>query len=336
MSPRLSPYLRLEARRSLIHAALPAVTLALLVALGSAGHSDATSRHQIWTVALVVLLPLAWGFAANRVTRWRRGEGEWLGSSPASPLALLTASWAGSLLASLVALLAIGAMATLGTTGTTATRLVRSADTPQMIRVAAGSSHRFLLEGLEQAQSLRLRVMPVAGGESPTTHCSVTLARPSEQHSATARVFSRTWIEVDLPRGTGPLRVTVTNDGDGDLALLSGRSIELWAAAADSRWVSLDLVLRALLALAAGLALAIGLGSWLPTGSATGLLLVLGLWSTGLVSTDVFRLGAALDAAAEGRLPRAIGLLPVAISFTLIAIGLLLGRLGIHGKRADG
>ena len=337
MRARLAPFVRLEARRALLRATLPAMILGAIAAWTpeSADPSPGAARHRIWMIGLLVLLPLATGLAADRMTRVRRGEGEWLSSRPVSPFAVITASWFGTWLAACVGLLALIAFATYTTPENKVPFLMRQGENPNMVRIPAGATESVQLAGYEYGVSVRVRVVPILGGGSPTTSCEVTATRGGHSISGQARVVSRTWVETYLPGETGPLVLTIKNTGAGDLAWMGGASIELWGVTGLASFVSWDIAERAALLLAAALALAAGLGAWVTTGSATGVVLCLLLVTTQGPAFDVFGLNAALDFAAQERLPRRQDLTPTAVAAAITLFGLVLGRLGWHGKRVD-
>tara|TARA_R110002096_G_scaffold124407_5_gene269097 strand:+ start:2043 stop:3059 length:1017 start_codon:yes stop_codon:yes gene_type:complete len=334
---RLAPFVRLEARRSLLRATLPTLILGAIAAWTpeSADPSPGAARHRIWMIGLLVLLPLAIGLAADRMTRIRRGEGEWLSSRPVAPLAVIFASWFGTWLAACAALVLLVVLTTTATTERKVPVLIRQGVNAHMIRIPAGATEQAQLAGYEQGTSVRVRVGPILGGDSPTTTCAVSVTRGGTTATHEERLVARTWVEAPIPGGDDVPVLTITNTGVGDLAWMDGTSIELYGVDGLASAVSMDLALRAAMLLAAALALAAGLGAWVTTGSATGVVLCLLLMTTQSPAFDVFGLSAAFESAAQERLPRDLGVPPYVIALALTLLGLALGRLGWHGKRVD-
>lgn len=316
---------------------------------GSSG-TDGLARQAVWSGVLLLLIPLATLHAASLPHRWRAGEADWLGSRPVGPGPALASVLAGMLAACALLLAATATIVELGI-GSSGGSLARggetlalewSRDRPQTTALAPGEDEYSTLEDVPADALLSLRLMPTYGAD-PTTDARLTLTRAetpdtAQTHNiAELRIATRATLEARVPQGTGVLEVRLTNVGSGNLAWLAEHGLELWRPAGSARNSSLALALRAFLALAPLLALALGaavfVGPWTASlGSLCIYLAVLSFlhapaWYPG---ADLVR---ALDVVASGRLPAAISPVSWLLAPILVALGLGLGALGLGSWR---
>lgn len=358
---RYGTLVRLELRRSLgPWTALAVVALAALLAAADwtpaalshapgAGERELAAlgrglrRQAVWGGALLFLIPALAFHGAGLVGRWRAGEGDWLGSSPARPLGALVASWAG---------IALGGLAPLGATAALAEFACRGGG-PTLARTwSGGPADAVHLEprlengqtfkcGLElgatvEGARLAVRLRPSIGA-APTTDARVSLTRDGVEREARVRLATRTWVEVELVSGPGPVVLAVENLGPGAMAVMDGESFALWSPGGAEGRASLGLLARGALAVAVTSALAVGFGAWVGAATAG-----LGALCALLVATAFLGaprawpgadLARALDPVSLGRLPEPMGFAPWLGALGLVAAGMTLARGGMGSWR---
>ncbi|MEZ6016366.1 MAG: hypothetical protein R3F49_14710 [Planctomycetota bacterium] len=329
--------------------------LAGLVALDRGpGVAAAAARASAATLGLALGALMLVPHAAGLATRWRHGDGDWLGARPVGPLGALAASLLGiALAACAVVTVVLGATglcaATQGATSgdaaegsqASARALVWRAGPSGHVLLHAGESfvHRLPDVALPVGAALRVRLQNTVEG---APYGDAELRVVDDNHAplsapTRARIVRRTYAEVPLsatgaphargslktsgsppperdatPTARGGLDVVVTALGPGAIAVLGPRPIELWGPPRAPWRADLALAGRALALLIAAAGLAAGFGAWVAAPLATLGVAALALAFAALTPEAAALaatwlpgsgLGAALDVAAEGRLP---------------------------------
>jgi hypothetical protein len=341
------PLLRLSARRAAPPVALLGVaTVSLLAIAGHPGRAEIVevsprfeevivsagelAASTAWIAGLVVASAFTVLFAARIPDRWFRQEGDWLGTSATSRSAIVSTSLAGTL-AGVSALPVIIGLIAGSLDRTPAADSASGGSLLELVLVAGPSRSLVLMPGERFEQALpekalpekalppeaqvRVRVAPALGAEGATTRALIE----SAGRAAERMVARRAWLEVEAPRSGG--LVTVTNVGDGALAVLGPDPVEVWSPSSALAGGHLRLAAQAGLYLAFLAALAFGLGAWMGPGIAGSLALALWLGARMALDSTVAAealpggaaLAAALDAIAEGRSPQ---LVPPALALT--------------------
>ena len=311
----------------------------VLRALGGDASSRAAARAGAYICAVLCVLPPLVARAGATLPRWRRADRDWIATRAASPLACLAMAWCGPLVAGaalLAAFLAAGELAA-GGSGPCLRRVRTLAHEP--VRLVSGARDGAVTlaglaaEDLEPGDVLRIRLVPVPG-RGPSADVRLA-ARAGGQAlgSAQARVVDRGAIDLLLSAaGAGPVALALARGEEGAFVLLPRDSVELLRAGGRERGASAAAFLRALLALAAGSALALGLGAWMR--GALAVLLVLAAWvlcwSSGLGAERVpgAELFLVLRLLGDGVAPAWPGPALLACALALAALGLALARLG--------
>lgn len=301
-------------------------------------------RQGVWTGALLFLVPALFWRAAGTFARWRQGDADWLGSRPTGRLAALVSTWAGTVAAGACLLAAVALFVEVAADGGEETfAYAGTSGLAEVRRVEPGTARVFRMpdpEGRAPAGSrVRARVT-VTVGAGPTTVARLTARRAVEgggERSATVRVLARTWLEVELPPGPGDLELEIASEGDGALAVLAPDSFQLWVPGGDERRASSTIFVRAALGLAAGLALAMGLGAWVsPITAGLGALLLWPLLELSFGAPGwlpAARLARALAFVGEGRLPEALDPRALLGLVACVALGLALALAGLRSWR---
>ena len=356
---------RLIARRSSPPAALVAV--AGLTALAAVGQPDRTdiagvsplfegavtgtsglSASTAWLVGLLLASPLLLVQAARIPDRWFRAEGDWLGVSPAPRSSIVRSSLAGLALgaAALAAAAGVGAAGV----GANPARAAAPGGGALLERaVVAGPSRSFVLmpgDTFEQAlppgsfvegDRVRVRVTPTLGGAGPTTSARLVLGDRIEE----VLIARRTWVELEASAGRTEVRLT--NTGEGALAILGPRPVEVWRPSGALVGGHLRMAAHVALHLLFLGALALGLGAWMGPGIAGALAAALWLGlrmgldgpGTGEWLPGGAALGSGLAALGEGRSPSPVAGGVLAAAGAAVLLGFALTRAALSAWRRD-
>ncbi len=314
--------------------------LARMAAEDPARLAGALSRQGVWAGAALLLLPLLVVHFAGTVHRWRRGEVDWLASSPARPLSILVATWSGALLAGTAAL-AAAALAAEATAGADrgGVRLAGVVETPR-VTLAPGDSRASPLVRppgpLPEGSVLAAELTAVAISEA--VRVSLRASRPGAEGAGElveAWLKRRTRLEVPAPTGPGEVQLDLELSGPVPHCALT--RLELLTPTASERAAGAALFGRAWIALAAWLALALGLGAW--TSPATAGLAIAGSWLIAALRPEPIAwlpgadLARALGVVGDGVVPARIGWEPWLGAAVLALVGLGLARWNLHSWR---
>jgi hypothetical protein len=347
MSPRL---VRLTLRRAL-PPGLAVIAVALAAAFLSAswepdalelealaGATDprvaagALAREGLWTALLVTLAPFLLVRAATTLPGWRRGEVDWLLAAARRRGALVLSAYLGLLAAAglLLLFIATAAEASAGPAPAGHALAARFA-TPALVVDDGQPLVRVVDPGrAAPGGTLRVRMVLAGGGRAAGLRVALRSRGPAGGVRAVrAQLASNESVEVPLPAPEGPYELVVERTDGEALVAVRENGIELLTPTASARVAGLRVALRAGLALAALLALALGLGAWLS--APTAILGALTLAAAGLLAEGpmarALPLGAlaeALALAGEGVAaptpsPRALAATAVAVSVGLLA-----------------
>jgi hypothetical protein len=324
-----------------------AAALAPVLPVGG-GVERALAREGMWTGMLAVLLPLFVLRQAGTLARWRRGEADWLACARHGQV--LVSAWSGAFAGGLLVLLfaALCAELTAGS-GRAGLRIEAQLPAPRVVLVGGRGAQRWRVEGadgeLGQGSLLRARVVLVAGAPAAEVRFS---ARRAEADGATTtvrrRISGRGSVLLDVPSGSGPLELELEREEPAAIVALEGDGVELVRPVASERAASAAILARAALALAAWLALALGLGAWLssPTAALFLLALALPVWLAAGDPHAALRgawpwsgLPEAIEVAGQGFAPPLPTARALATTVLAVAAGLGLARAGLRDWRRD-
>jgi len=308
----------------------------------TAGLVRGWTREGTWILVTLAIVPLLVSRAAQVVPTWRAGEGDWIGSRsvgrPVAVTSMLLGTWAGAAILLLLSFAsievhagdAIPSLRRAGSIGLPAARWIEP-DKPLVVTVKN--------LGTPQHGS-RARVDLAFGyGSGSASEVVVNAIRGSEWRSASVHLASRGTVEVELPIGTGDLRIEIVCPRAGTRAYTVSDEIELWGPCADDRAAGARILLRLLVASLAWIALAIGLAAWMSAPSAA--LFVLAAWIAAwlgdatpswLPGADLW---AALDTVGSGRVPSSPDPRSHAIALGIAALGVILAVLGTRRWRVS-
>ena len=297
----------------------------------------ALARQGVWTTLLLALAPFVVLRSAGFVATWRRGEADWIASSPTGRLPALLSVWIGGTAAALLGVLAAAGVAEVSAGGgPPGLEVAERVDPPGAVLLEPGREEWTLgsRDAGQPGAVLRVRLILVAGG--PAADVRLTVARGEEIGETARRIASRAELRVPIPPGAGPARAVFELAEPETIVAIE--SAEVLRPTASERLVSLRIGLCAGLALAAWLALALGLGAWVSPGSATlGVLAVAAAGWSGLTAIPLpgSDLPALIQRAGEGVVPSGSllppGLFPAAGA---VLLGLGLGVLGLRSWRS--
>lgn len=326
-----------------------------ITGLGAASPDDVRSiahglaRQGIWSGVALAIVPFLVLRAARTVGAWRTGEVDWLASRAAARETILVWTWVGSWIAALLVLAATGILAetragpgipSLRLAGTIGAQGSGWVEGRRALRWSASDPHALAPPGSRVRFELALGSSAGPGAEVILEVRRGAPGQTSESSSRTAqRVGTRAAIEVDLPPGGGDLEFELTCADDRDRAFLMSKAGELWAPVGSDRAAGWALLTRAAVALAAWLALALGLGAWMQATSAALLVLALMLpaWLA-LEPSSIWPGGDFLQALAitgRGRVPPAIDGRSLLAAAFVAALGLGLARWSLASWRRD-
>jgi len=350
--------LRLELRRSL---RLPLVLAVLglgfvLLYIGGGGPSAELAeslqidplrargleRQSVWSGVLLFFVPIVLLRAGGTVSHWRRGECDWLGSRPTGRTPILAATWAGMSIGALLVLAMIVALIEGAQNGDAETfRYAGSYSLDEIRRIEPGESTRWTLpdpgavRGDRQAE-VRVLVTRTLG-QATSTRIVFGATRSGAHAEAEHHILQRGFAAVFVPPGAGDVELSMRNVGEGSLAILTPGTFEIWMPVSE-RMASVSIAVRALVLLAALIALALGFGAWVGGATAAGLALT--TWIVAL-SLDLgafvpgARLTRALGFVGDGRLPEPYDLRGLYGLALALVIGLGIGVRGIRSWRHE-
>jgi hypothetical protein len=275
------------------------------------------------------------------VPGWRRGEVDWLLASARTRAALVLSAYLGLLAACglVVLFVATAAEAASGPAPAGRALAARFATAPLVVESEQPLTRRIDPELSAPGGSLRVRLVLVGGGRAADLRLAVRALGDEERVSAVrARLASAGSVEVPLPAPSGPYELELERTAGEALVAVRQDGIEILTPTASAREASLRVALRAGLALAALLALALGLGAWLsaPTAIlATLTLTLLGLLAEGAIARalPLASLAEALALAGEGIAAPWPSLRAVASAAVAVGIGLLAATAGLRDWR---
>jgi len=198
--------------------------------------------------------------------------------------------------------------------------------------------------GLSASIDVSLSIAAGAGGEvrlrarrraDPASVGDVSDAASTSTHGGSARVLPRGRVEVEIPRGSGPVDFELSLPEPGARGFVTSEHVELWrvvpASAARARIAS-----RVAIAVLAWALLAFGLGAWLRPWLAVGVVaayaLAIQLAESAPRTFPGAKLAQNLAIAADGRAPAPLGALEY-LGLALVAfLALHLARRGAEGR----
>ena len=350
--------MRLIARRAAPLGALVALAaLSALAAWGQPGRQEIAEvsplfQEQVtaartltsgagWLFGLMLTALLTVGAAARIPDGWFRGEGDWLGVTPAPRSRIVRSTLVGLALGALafVSLMGLVAVTAADADGSEALELGLVAGPMGSLVLMPGDAFEQDLPPGSHAQGerVRVRVTPTLGGEGPTSAARIEVGGEATEQL----VARRSWLELDGPRGR--FEVRVKNTGDGALAVLGPRAVEVWRPSSALAGGHVRMAGHAALLLLFLGALALGLGSWMGPGIAAALALALwlalrmalppigaGEWLPGGSS-----LAAALAALAEGRHPSPVSAGAIGATAAALLLGFAATRAALGPWRRD-
>ncbi|MDF1839271.1 MAG: hypothetical protein P1V35_15490 [Planctomycetota bacterium] len=193
-------------------------------------------EQGVWLWVLFAGLQLGLGLG-----RLSRKEANWLAPLGVGPGTYLLSLWLGTCAAAALATtLLFGALI--------ATDTIPAPD-HSIDRVISWKSDAVLPPGqalnheFDPGDSGRFSILvrPTVGA-SPTTDALVFLTRGSAVEQAEARILGLRWLGVPIPTGSGEVRMTLANQGDGYLGVLGSRSLlTLSAQSGIQHWLGMGL-----------------------------------------------------------------------------------------------
>lgn len=346
----------LAARRGLRPAFVALVLVLLVLALrhdwgfaasvvageGTAALARGHARQGVWAVALLCFTPLLVHRASRAAADWRARDADWIAPLPLGRSAWIAAQALGLLggAALVFAAAALAAELPLERAGG-AWRWVRTLEHPAFALVEGDAGQSWVQSGLAaRPPGARLWCHPtVAPGSGPAA--SVRLSAATEGGGAAevlARLSGRAHVSLELPLGDGPVHLAVERVGPGAVVVLPPGALELVVPARAEGLASLELLARALLAGAVGIALGLGLGAWMRPALATGTLAALSLLPALFPAAARFLPAGDLPAAwrlvGEGFVPPPLAAPALAAGLGLLVLGAALAALGQRRGRS--
>ncbi len=316
------------------------------------------TREGVWTVLVLAIVPLLIARAARTVSTWRAGEAEWLGSRSAGRGTILVSTWLGTW-SGATALLALSFLAIelrAGPVGAGGPSLRRAGEiaVPPATWIEANAPLAWTAPDPRERAPAGARVRIELGfgaGSGASTEIDFRARRErvnrgrdgandeTGERITRGRMASRGFVEVELPPGPGDLRLELSCERAGARAFVISDAGELWVPCASERAAGAGIFVRLLLALAAWIGLALGLGAWVSAPTAA--LALLAAWIPAwlgdrapawLPGADLWD---ALEVAGSGRVPAAFDLRSLALAAALAAFGLVLGAAGLRRWRTS-
>jgi len=288
----------------------PTLLMALVMALttrfnnvvpGGLDLPAARAREEIWSLGLLLLLPLC---ALHFAQGLRAREHSWMLSFPGGLSRERAASGLGALLIACVTLFGIGLLAEYSAPSTQGLRHTRSVDLGPPRRIPAGQELALLIDPGQRSHDARISLEVVAsGGAGPTTEVRLELIGQTNAQT-TQRIDGRDRVELSIPKGSGAQQVVLVCMGPGDAMIMGGRCLTLLEGVQSMRQASVEIGARAAAIIALILLVVALVRPFLKPGLTT--LLALGLVLLGIPARflPMGELLTALHLAAEGRLTR--------------------------------
>lgn len=345
-----APFARLAARRTLPRALVLATLISGLLAVTTLRTSQtpfesgldpgATARAGAWTLMAIALGPWLVFRAAATVARWRRGEIDWLASTPASRLQLMVSAWFGTFAASLAVVAVVATVAELTVPVDRSTFALRTRlETPERAVIDGSNTLRWssAVPEVRPGSKLRLQLAFVPIEVFADVEWSAT--RGSERTEVRQRVFSRCALDVDAPSGSGEVTFELARVEGGGIVLFDEPGLAVLEPGASSRASSTALALHCALVLAAWSALALGFGAWMRPTIAFASLAALS-FATFVIELDALaaflpwiELAKAFDSSSRGVVPAWPTWSAYGSTIALVATGLALACAGTRRWR---
>lgn len=347
------PLLRLELRRTVASTAVPlglALTLLVLHLQPSALPGvepqalarlrRGLAREAAWTAALTVWIPALVFRAAATPARWRGGEWSWLGARAAGPSTALLSTWTGQLVGATALLVAVAGLVEWRVSdGASSWLFVGECGPGEVRRIEPGAraSRTIRIPGPPARQGHRLRARVAIGvGGGPTTLAELEVSGGRAPARVTSqRIETRAWLEAAVPQGARDVELTLLNRGEGVLIWLDA-GVQVFEPVRSESRGSLSIALLAATAVAALLAVALGLGVWMSPATA-GLAALVPWWVTLAEGGAAHWLPGggllgALGLVAEGRCAPALEPLPLlGVGLSMLAGGVV-ARWGLDSQ----
>ncbi|MEC8513194.1 MAG: hypothetical protein VX015_13720 [Planctomycetota bacterium] len=302
-----------------------------------------------WIAALVLATAWAAMSCGHVLQRWYDGESAWLAPTRPARATLAAAGTCGS--AAGTAALSLAAAAVIVAIAPpiegTLLELEGVGGPERSLVLEPGERYERTLpaaraEGPERRG--RVRLMPTIGGASPATVARVELLTVDGVAAAsTTKIVNRRWVELPLGNQGDGTRLVVTNAGDGALAVLGPRPVQIWRTSNALVGGHLRAAALAALWLAAVGALAVAAGAWTTPAIAGLLTASVALFATTDVTGDVpllshigEELSRALAAIDEGRAPSTPGAGAMARAAAAIALATCVVRPALARWRREG
>lgn len=301
----------------------------------------AFARQAVWAIALFLIVPVLVMRSCGMARDWQRSESQWIAPLPLAKGGWVLSSYLGVLCA---ALLALGGVALISSIvagqGGPAWRRLHSLEHPALCLLDGDPAQRWEQSGCApdaRSGGGRLLLHPtVAPGSAPaaTLRFGLLGEQGTRLASVESRIFGRSRLALDLPDGSHDTALLeLERTSDGATVVLPEGSLELLVPARCEGLADLELLLRALLAVATWIALGMGLAAWMRPAIAALLLLAAWslIWSTGwmhacLPGSD---LGAVWGRIGEGLVPESVPPSALLLAGLGVLAGLLLLRLGL-------
>ena len=331
-----------------LFAALLVVAFVLVVAgrpseLSLSAAADAALARRgaqldtVWLTTLLFLSPWMMFASALVSHRWRTREGEWIASRPGAAFGRALSGWSGTTLGLSLLLAGIALVAETGSSAGAGEPLRAAGFVPgPAVGRLTDEGKSFTIDAARARPGTRARVeVRLAPGGPPRAGCSLIARRGTTETRASAVLHARGRLELELPRGSGPVELILASDEHDSRLFVARPTCELFVPATSEHLASLAMLAHLVPLFAAWIALGIGIGTWM--GPAFAGAVVGALWLRGLEmfpASPGSGLSRALDVLREGRVPDGPGTAVLAASCAWVLAGLVLAAAGRAGKAA--